>query len=122
MTASSACVRTTRAPAPTSQSLSVLSGPITASSATTVAPSSWTPGRSVTSSASSTSASIHVVAGSITVTPSRIQRVTMRRFISRPMAASWTRSFAPSVWRTSSIAKAPTVRPSSRAIRTVSVR
>ena len=32
------------------------------------------------------------------------------------LAASWTRSLAPSVWRTSSIAKAPTVRPSSRAM------
>ena len=48
---------------PTSQSLSVVSGPITASSATTVAPSSCTPGRIVTSASSLTSASIQVVAG-----------------------------------------------------------
>ena len=52
MTASSACVRTTVAPTPTSVSLSVQSGPITASSATMVAPWSCTPGRSVTSGAS----------------------------------------------------------------------
>ena len=49
ITASSPWVRTTLAPAPTSTSLSVQSGPTTASSATTVAPSSWTPGRIVTS-------------------------------------------------------------------------
>ena len=103
ITASSPWVRTTRAPAPTSQSLSVVSGPITASSPTTVAPSSWVPGRIVTSWASTTSASIQVVAGSMTVTPSRIQRSTIRRFSSRPSSASWTRSLAPSVCITSSI-------------------
>src|SRR6478609_10099980 len=65
-TASSPWVRTTLAPAPTSTSLSVQSGPTTASSATTVAPRSWTPGRIVTSGASVTSTSIHVVSGSTT--------------------------------------------------------
>ncbi len=80
------------------------------------------PGRIVTSWASWTSASIHVVAGSMTVTPSFIHWVTMRRFSSRPSSASWARSLAPSVCITSSMVCAPTVRPASRAIWTVSVR
>ena len=104
ITASSPWVRTTRAPAPISQSLRVVSGPITASSPTTVAPSSWVPGRMRdVLGASTTSASTQVVAGSMTVTPSRIQRVRIRRFSSRPSSASWTRSLAPSVCITSSI-------------------
>src|SRR3954453_226746 len=67
MTASSPWVRTTRAAAPTSTSLRVLSGPITASSATTVAPSSCTPGRIVTSWSSLTSTSFQGVSGGLVV-------------------------------------------------------
>ena len=47
----------------------------------------------------------------MTVTPSLIQRVRIRRFSSRPRSASWTRSLAPSVCITSSMTCAPTVRP-----------
>ena len=57
---------------------------MTASLATTVALSSWVPGRIVTSGASTTSASIQVDAGSITLTPSRIQPSTIRRLSSAP--------------------------------------
>ena len=55
------------------------------------------PGRIVASGSMTTSASIQVVAGSMTVTPSFIQRVTMRRLSSWPSSASWARSLAPSV-------------------------
>ena len=47
-----------------------------------------------------------VVAGSITVTPDRIQRCRIRRFISRLIAASWIRSFTPSVCHRSSVTRA----------------
>jgi hypothetical protein len=95
---------------------------MTASSPTTVAPSSCTPGSSVTSGLSTTSASSQVVAGSMTLTPAAIQRETIRSFIARPVRASCTRSLTPSVCWTSTIEWAPTCSPASRARWTVSVR
>ena len=103
-TASSPWVRTTRAPAPTS---TVLERGVGADHGV-LARRRWRRaaacrGGCVTSGASTTSASTQVVAGSMMVTPSRIHRVRMRRFSSRPSAASWTRSLAPSVCSTSSM-------------------
>src|SRR5512133_4324560 len=61
--------RSTRAPARTTVSVSVQSGPTCAPVSTRVVPCSWVPGCRVTSGASSTPASTQVVAGSRTVTP-----------------------------------------------------
>ena len=66
-------MRTTRAPGPTSQVVSVVSGPISAPPPTVVAPCSWVPGCSTTSRSSRTWTSTQVLAGSTTVTPDRIQ-------------------------------------------------
>src|SRR5947208_13412493 len=55
-----AWLRTTLACGPTTQSRKVVSGPMVAPDATRVAPSSWVPGSSVTSAASSTLASSQV--------------------------------------------------------------
>jgi len=76
---------------------------MTAPVATEVAPSSWVFGKMVTSASRSTSASIQVVAGSTTVTPSSIQRSKIRRLTSAFMRASWTRSLTPSVCQMSSV-------------------
>ena len=62
-------MRTTEAPSPTLTSVSVVSGPISHCAPTCVAPSSCVPGRITVSRPTVTSTSIHVVAGSITVTP-----------------------------------------------------
>ncbi|CPU63891.1 Uncharacterised protein [Mycobacteroides abscessus] len=121
-TASEPCVRVTVAPAPTSVSVSVVSGPTVAPSATTVAPWSCVPGSSVTSRASSTSTSTHVVAGSTTVTPARIQSSRIRRLSSARSVASCTRSLTPSTTVGSSETSARTTPPSARAAATTSVR
>ena len=115
-------MRTTVARAPTSTSVSVVSGPIVAPCATTVAPSSWVPGSTVTSGARSVSTSIQVVAGSTIVTPARIQRSSTRRLSSAPSRASWARSLTPSVCQTSARSWPATSRPSERAMATTSVR
>ncbi len=122
ITASEPCVRTTVAPGPTSTSVSVVSGPTVAPSRTTVAPCSWVPGSSVTSRSSSTSTSTQVVAGSTTVTPSRIQSSRTRRLSSAPSVASCTRSLTPSTSTGSSVRSARTWPPSARAMASTSVR
>src|SRR5665811_351614 len=122
MMAENPCVRMTDAPLPISTSVSVVSGPRTTSSPMVLAPWIWVCGWIVTSRPSVTSASIHVVAGSTTVTPARIQRSTMRRLSSAPSLASWTRSLTPSVCHTSSTRCALTRRPSARTIPRTSVR
>src|SRR5215212_1442311 len=73
---------------PTSTSVNVVSGPIVAPVPTDVAPSSNVPGSSVTSGARSTELCTHVVAGSTTVTPARIQSRRIRRFNSAFIPAS----------------------------------
>ena len=95
---------------------------MTASAAMSHAPCSCTPGRIVTSGAMTTSASIHVVSGSTTVTPARMCASTMRRLSSRPSCASWTRSLAPSTCHTSSVVRAATREPAPRAIPMTSVK
>ena len=112
----------TEASAPTSTLRRVVSGPIVAPVSTTVAPSSWVPGSRVTSEARVTAESIHVVSGSMIVTPSRIQCWVRRRLSSRPRRASWVRSLTPSVCQTSSSTWAPTGNPSATARPTMSVR
>ena len=122
MTARLATARLTLALFPTSVSVSVTSGPMSASAPTEVAPSSWVPGSTVVSWPMVTSTSIHVVSGSTIVTPARMCPSQMRRFSSRPRAASWTRSLTPSVCHRSSRTCARTGRPAARASATTSVR
>ena len=66
-----AWVRTTSAASPTVTSVSVVSGPISQRDPMRVPPSSWVPGRTTVSRPIVTSTSIHVEAGSMTVTPLR---------------------------------------------------
>ena len=89
---------------------------------TDVAPRMTTLGSSVTSAARSTSQSRYTVDGSRIVTPSRMWASLSRTRRLHSAAASWLRSLMPSNRPSSSKPTAATIRPSSRARRTRSVR
>ncbi len=122
ITARFATARVTWAPFPTSVSVSVTSGPITASAPMLVAPSSWVPGSTVVSWPMLTSTSTQVVAGSTMVTPARMCASQTRRLSSRPTAASCTRSLTPSVCQRSPSTWARTGWLPARAMAMTSVR
>ena len=83
------------APAPTTQSTSRVSGPISQPSPTTVGPCSIVPGNSVTSRPRFTVTSMNVWRGSSIVTPLSSHRRLVRARSSRSASASCQRSLTP---------------------------
>ncbi len=78
ISACTACARSTVAPASTTVSISVVSGPTAAPGPTRVAPRSWVFGSITASRSTAAVTSIQVVAGSRMVTPERIRSALTR--------------------------------------------
>ena len=110
------------APAPITVSRSTTPGPTCAPAWTVVCPSSWVDGPISTSGARVTWTSSQVLAGSMIVTPARIQCSSSRSLNTRRAWASCTRSFTPWISVASAATRVPTGWPSPRRMPTTSVR